>query len=279
MYSEFVAVQYRVKFVGILLLFSLIRQVGSFSSDAQEKPSKNCPPWTEDSGNNTCKCQESNIKIVQCISYDSINQTVSLPICYCMSYNQDYNRIVVGYCASRCYLPASNPARDDLLLSSFRYKIYNWTRNSKEMNLFLCNDLNMNRDGQLCGRCIKGYGPPVYSYSMDCQKCSKSTVQNLLKYFAITYFPLTIFYLIAIVARISVTSGAAYGYILTSQIILSPALTHMYCTPHTDNKVIRYLIKLVTMYYGIWNLDFFRSLYTPFCIHESMNVLQTLSLE
>ena len=37
--------------------------------------------------------------------------------------------------------------------------------------------------------------------------------------------------------------------------------------------------KVMSTAYGIWNLDFFRMAYSPFCFHSNMSVLQVLSLD
>ena len=38
-------------------------------------------------------------------------------------------------------------------------------------------------------------------------------------------------------------------------------------------------IDLFGTVYGVWNLDFFRSLYKPFCIHPSLTMLQVMALD
>ena len=38
-----------------------------------------------------------------------------------------------------------------------------------ELNNFTCAGLN--REGQLCGQCIEGHAPPVYSYDLKCVEC------------------------------------------------------------------------------------------------------------
>ena len=42
---------------------------------------------------------------------------------------------------------------------------------------------------------------------------------------------------------------------------------------------VGYAIQAITAYFGIWNLDFFRLLYTPFCLHPNATTLQVLSLD
>ena len=43
----------------------------------------------------------------------------------------------------------------------------------------------------------------------------------------------------------------------------------------SNSHIIKYIIGL----YSIWNLDFFRSVYPPFCLHPNMSALGVLSLD
>ena len=53
-----------------------------------------------------------------------------------------------------------------------------------------------NRTGLLCGRCIDGYGPAVYSLDMNCADCSKiSTGSAISLYLFLELIPVTLFFL------------------------------------------------------------------------------------
>ena len=67
----------------------------------------------------------------------------------------------------------------------------------------------------------KGMLPPVYSYSLACVECSDYKY-NWLKYAAAAFLPLTAFYVLVVIFRISVTSEAMSAYVLASQIIAAP---------------------------------------------------------
>ena len=57
-----------------------------------------------------------------------------------------------------------------------------------------------NRKGLLCGRCIDGYGPAVYSLDMKCANCSKlSTFQF--------FIPITLFFIGIVIFRLNITAG------------------------------------------------------------------------
>ena len=265
----------KLVFYLLVIVLSLFFGLRHVNANQDKHQASGCPPWTTDTGNNTCHCDNSLDGLVQC---HNNNKTVSLPFCYCMAYSEYYNKTVVGYCNFRCHVSHRDPARFKGRARRYRYKVYNWTSNTSELNRYLCNDLNMNRNGQLCGHCMDGFAPPVYAYRMDCIKCSNSVFHNALKYLAIAYLPLTVFYMLAILFRFSATSGAVNGFIFTSQIALI-GIGQIFTTDNIKNIYTISILKTATSFYGIWNLDFFRSLYTPFCIHPSMTTLETLALE
>ena len=73
------------------------------------------------------------------------------------------------------------------------------------------------RQGQMCGSCMEGYSPPVYSYSPSCVNC---TTSNWAKYTAV---PVTAFSIFVITFRLSAASPKLHGLILSSQIISCPS--------------------------------------------------------
>ena len=145
--------------------------------------------------------------------------------------------------------------------------------NTSEFNDNTCSGLRMNRTGQMCGSCMKGYTYPAYSYSLACINCTNNNY-NWMKYIAVAYFPLTVFYVIILTFRISAASGALNGFILTSQILVSPATVNVLKCSSED-----LWFKIYISFFSVWNLDFFRTLYPPFCIHPNMTAIQTRSLD
>ena len=137
-----------------------------------------------------------------------------------------------------------------------------------------------NREGVLCGQCKKGYEPPVYFFSLKCVPCRNVSLWTTASLYVLTaYGPLTVFLAVIVFFTLSVNSAPLRGYILVCQLI-------------TFNDVIRTVVafveidhihipqvKLLISVYGIWNLDFFRSVYKPFCLHPSLTTLQVMSLD
>ena len=249
--------------------------------DRQAKQASNsdaCPPWSELTANGTCECTKvakHEARNKHKIKLWCINNIASLPYCYCLSYNEKFNITVEGFCRTRCSIPGHDPERKTF--TGFdRYQVIVKSNNMTEFNDNACHSLQMNRTGQMCGSCVKGFAPPVYSYSLACVNCTDYKY-NWIKYIAVAYLPLTVFFVIVITFRISAVSGAMNGFILTSQIIVSPVVMEYYLASYEFQTNAWF--KIVTIFYGIWNLDFFRALYTPFCLHPNMTAIHTQALD
>lgn len=191
--------------------------------------------------------------------------SVFLATCYCMSFELESNRSVVGSCLHGCYEEFYHPVpRNEANLST------------------MCN--HMKRTGLMCGQCEDRYGHPVYSYSLECVECSAYSY-NWLKYIGAAFLPLTVFYVIVLVFRVSATSPALNSYILVSQVITVPIaseMIHHFTSSHSETQyqhLLQLFSVLVSSFYGIWNLDFFRVAYKPFCLHPALNRIHVISLD
>ena len=268
----------------VLIAAMFISLCSSGNSSNSTTPESNitkvsCPFGMQAGRGGECDCAVTNLPIVKC---DKDRKIVSLPFCYCMSYNEHFEMITVGYCVESCYVVVDSPERLDG--TKFLYRVLAKSDNLSEVNNELCSFLGMHRTGQMCGSCLEGYAPAIYSYSMDCVSCNSThTKYNSLKYVAMAYGPLTIFYIIVIMFRISISSGEFNCYILTSQLVTAPAvarfLTKAVLNSSSNTPTTRILTKLFASFYGMFNLDFFRSLYPLFCIHPDMTMIQTLALD
>ena len=79
----------------------------------------------------------------------------------------------------------------------------------------------LHRSGTLCGECMGGYVPPAYSYKMECIKCPHNH-HNRLKYVAVAFLPLTVFMIIILVFRVSVSSPKLHALAFALQNLASP---------------------------------------------------------
>ena len=230
-----------------------------------------CPTWflpvTDDKGNSTCKCGNDLDGIVVCYN---LTQAVNLYHCYCMTYNQDMSALVVGNCYYSCNQPTVRNS-----------PYFSLPSNASKLESKICQEHH--REGQLCGKCNSNFTPPVYSYSIDCVQCSDYDY-NWAKYLAVAFLPLTVFCVIVITFGVSATSGSMNAFILVSQLTSTPVVLrtlNIQAPAHCSNKAHSecFITKILISMYGIWNLDFFRVEYEPFCLHPSMTTLQVLALD
>jgi hypothetical protein len=128
-----------------------------------------------------------------------------------------------------------------------------------------------NREGLLCGKCIDGYGPPVYSTNLKCVKCSSNVISSILKYMCIQFIPLTVFFMIVVISRLNITSG----YCLFCQTYYGMTVGwYRYIFDYLHDYVserIQFLIHISQVITELWTLLFFKSVIPPFCISEALN--------
>ena len=173
-----------------------------------------------------------------------------------MTYDSITDRVIAGGCMYTCPYGL----------------FYAVTSNQTELTAAVCDDLN--RQGPLCSQCKDGYAAPMYLYSLQCIKCTKEN-RNLIWYFALTFVPLTAFLILVIAFRINASSPAMNTFVLLCQVIACPQqirVSLLVTTHPASNSFIRALFAL----YGIWNMDFFRTLVPPFCL--TLSSLETLAL-
>ena len=218
-----------------------------------------CPVWMLTKGNTSqCQCGDSLNHIVSCEG-DADHHTLSLLPCYCMTYSEVANTTVVGSCLARC-------ESGEIVHTS----------NITELNKEQCGYFN--REGQHCGQCTPKHGPPVYSYTFPCVRCNASDLaSNIVKYLVVAYLPLTAFFVAVMLFKVSVTSDYAIVMVLICQVITAPITVQILTTSRYYDTYPVMKIGLSSI--GIWNLDFFRSAYTPFCIHPKMDFIHVLVLD
>ena len=214
--------------------------------------------------NGTCECGSDIHGAVSC---DKETKEVSILDCYCMTRDSTSNQTVtvVGPCVFNC----AN------MTGSYQDSIYHRVPANPSQLDQTCSYLH--RGGTLCGKCVGGYVPPAYSYDLECIKCTHGS-HNWWKYVMVAFGPLTVFIIIILVFRISILSPKLNAYAFIVQNAVTPVNVRIllaaskYSTP-----LITYIIKIFTSIYGIWNLDFFRTLLKGVCLNVS--TLQVLALD
>jgi len=144
---------------------------------------------------NSCECGRSIDDIVFCHEVAGEFE-VTMLFGYCMTLNKDQIETVVGACPfnfrRNIYLPSlaipSHPSQLDAAVCGFT-----------------------KRTGQLCGQCVNGTSPPVYSYYPQCVNCSTS---NWAKYLTVSLLPTTVFFLGAVALRLRAAALHMNGFLL-----------------------------------------------------------------
>ena len=235
------------------------RRHQTVGTEAAPGESAECPPWFH-RGSQGAGC-EAGPQLGGIIWQNMATLQTYLLQCNCMT--QHNGTPAVGACLYTCnaltgYFPLPCDATD--------------------LNNFTCAGLN--REGQMCGQCIEGHAPPVYSYDLRCVEC-KDYQYNWLKYLAVAFLPLTVFFCVVTVFSISFTSPLLSGVVLVFQILASPVQINILLLLEESGDLIysNSLLIFWTSVAGIWNLDFFRLAYDPFCLHPNMTTLHALSLD
>ena len=218
-------------------------------------------PWTtasEDNGTTKCECGNTMYGVVRC---DPNTLQLEILQSYCMTHSSALGT-TIGHCI--------------VTLLHLYTTLYN-ASNVSTLNVAMCGGLH--RTGQLCGGCEKGYAPPVYSYGLACVECSDYKY-HWIKFVAMALLPLTVFYVAVLILRISALSPNLDIFILFCQLISAPGSMRLYglYLPRMP-LTLRRLTQLILSLYGVWNLDFFRTMYTPFCLHPDLTSLQVLILD
>ena len=239
------------------------------SSDSQlQTESHRCPTWTYfNSDTHSCQCGDPVYFTVLCSTEDGNVSDVGILFRFCMTQNKERTKIVVGPCP---YNNNANTYHNDTTYISL-------PSNVTELNRRICGRIG--RTGQLCGQCMEGHSPPVYSYYPQCVNCTAGT-NNFAKYLAVSLLPTTVFFIGALVFRFRATSPLLNGYILFCQIATSPPILRLLVyRDYERHHVVHILPYIYFAFLSIWNLDFFRLVYTPFCLHPNTSTLQVLSLD
>ena len=245
-----------LKIVLVLLALPLLASSRIVSNDEE------CPPWFfYNTATNHCQCYHGHHleEDIHC-NEDGI----LLKVGNCMTYKRN-----VGTFFARCYyfqLPYSNTTADGY---------FHLPSNVSELNDYMCGH-NMNRKGLVCSECIDGFGPSVTSFGYKCANCSEPW-SGVALYILVEFVPITIFYLLILTFRISMTSAPMTCFILYSQLMVyvifkDPVTISTLITQSHYSSVV-YFVIIVGTFYGIWNLDLLKYIVPPFCISHKLSII------
>ena len=168
-----------------------------------------CPPWALcDAATRKCQCGNIPGDPFEC---DGVQAKTYILNCYCVITIG--NKTEIGQCSYNCTGQAKINQVEEIhqLLPS----------NHSSLNDFMCKEFG--KSGTLCGQCEKerNYYPRAYSFALSCIQCDGSMSSNLWKYIALTYLPLTVFYLLMFFLKVDINSQLQ-GFIILIQFISAP---------------------------------------------------------
>lgn len=160
-------------------------------------------------------------------------------------------------------------------------------RESKPMELPVCNgscDIEMKfcegirRNGTFCSGCVTGYAVDVNDIH-DCVKCSNNEYHyGWFIYILTNIVPITIFFIVVALFKISATSAPMYAFVFFAQIATVRYFHNQFPWIFGLSEKRSYLQSLFLCLYAIWNLDFF-VFKGVICLSPDLTIMYSLLLK
>ena len=222
-----------------------------------------CPTWMHFSNTtSSCVCGAEHHGAIKCNA--TLNEIYVLD-CHQMTFDEKLQKVIAGLSFYGC-LNQANP-------NDIYHRV---PANRSQINEVMCSPFH--RGGRLCGACRDGYSPLVYSYQLHCKQCSEAESKyNWAIFIAVAFIPSTLFYIFVVLFKFNANSPPLNAFVLYSQITTNPANIRILSSGWMFGSIVTFLTKLLATLYGIWNLDYFRTLYPDICLR--LTTLQALSLD
>ena len=226
---------------------------------------RSCPIWhiplQDRSGHTQCVCGANFNRIINCNG-----DLLYIQHGYCLTWNNSTNSAEIHKCLLDHW--DTNDTCTSLHTMAYHNNI-----NGMELNNRTCQKLN--RQGDLCKRCIDGYGPAVFSNGISCADCSKHRHLWILDVlFQLSM--MTLLCLVIILLEIKGTSSPLNAIIAYFQMFA----VGLEVGEGTHSRLVCYFGRVtmisVTTVINILNLDFFHALIPPFCISPSTTAINSL---
>ncbi len=213
-----------------------------------------CSPWSYCGAEGRCLCFQNTNQVFVC-NERGIRTAISY--FQCLTYNQDRNTTEVGKCIFTSF------TKKEELITNY----ISLPTDTRDLNEKICGTFN--RTGTLCSQCVSYSYPRVYSYNLSCTSCA-SIWSNVLKYVTVAFGPLTFFYFTLLLLQINIPSSRLHGFIFYSQLIATPTVLRIVFIFLEDAESYPFKIAQVfSSLYGMWNLDFLRTLNLNICLRVS----------
>ena len=241
----------------LLLTFGLLSVCACSTNES-------CPTWFFHSKDGKCTCGSSITNLIVC---NNETEEVCILSPFCLTrFCDESNEAVVGSC-----LFAQSHGQAPKGMDGLYNKV---DKNISQQDQQLCGYLN--REGRLCGQCKHDHFVSPYSYDFKCYQCNRGLFSNIIIYLTVAFLPLTLFLIAVVVFHISVTSPRLQVVVFLFQLYSQPESLRV-VIQNTRGTTFELVIKIFAIFYGIWNLDFFRALIPPICL--PLNTMQVIALD
>ena len=224
-----------------------------------------CPAWYLEVGGQ-CECNDETIMFV--VLCNQGEKSIGIHMGSCVTFDYDRQFMVYAKCP---YLYSTNTT--NRLYSSL-------PSDPTQIDEAICGLYN--RQGLLCGNCIKGFGPAVYSTNLHCANCSDISMGYAISLFLfIKLVPITILCFFIVIFHFNITQGPLLGYIIFFQVSVYE-LQWNACL--YDSILLHLSQPLLALFYfsivvgDMWNLHFFRFVLPSFCLSERMTGIHVHAL-
>ena len=216
-----------------------------------------CPTWFY-YNNVTCECGPLFGGAIHCNQQE---MTAEISNGFCVISTEQEGLYYAGYCPFR-----HTENNTDRMFSEL-------PSDPDLLNDTMCGPYN--RKSLLCGRCIDGYGPAVYSLDMKCANCSKiSTGFAISLYLFLELISITLFFICVVIFHFNITAGPLLGYVIFCQMYFTLPLQRIvfvyeYILSHVSTPLQIVLYSSMTLS-SFWDLQFLRAVIPPFCISSKL---------
>ena len=255
-------------YVAISILY-LTKAVDCVNYDGSNVSSTNilsCPTWMYriNESSQHCVC---GVNLTTSVICDASLQQVKVRGCHMITFDSSLNQTYAGYSFYRCVKYFSK-------ISTIYFPV---PSDASQVNLKMCDQFK--RGGLFCGACKANYSPLVYSYKLNCKKCSeRENRQSIFIFIIIAFFPVSVFYAIVLLFKFNVNSPSLHGFVLIAQLLTQMStMKILYAKFDSSYGFVKAAVVVFETLYSVWNLNFFRAFTPDICLRIS--TLSALSLE
>ena len=200
---------------------------------------------------------------------DTIKKIAFIGRGYWARYNDDFNASASTLESGNCPYTYCHTERKSL---STDYELPSYASRHK-LDMLICGSY---RTGKVCGRCRPNYSTFFHSISYKCSLNRHCNIGFLL-YVSSELLPVTLLFLIIVLFRIQLTSGALNGFILFIQVI-DVMLVDANGYIQTKKGIFGFM-KAYRFIYRMFNLEFFTLDELSFCIWQGATTMDVLAVK